>query len=348
MSSVETSVQAPPDPSAAARHLFQIALGFIPAAALHVAARLDLAERLAGGPRTVADLAAEAGVGPDPLYRVLRALASVGIFAETAPRTFASTPPADLLRKGEGSLGDGIQFMTDALHFQAYGDMLHTVQTGEPSAEKAVGMPLFDYLARTPEWSASFNNAMTAFSASVMPAVLEAYDFSGITRLVDVAGGHGRVLSAVLQAYPAMQGVLFDVDHVIAGAAPLLAAAGVAERCRTEAGDFFTAVPAGGDAYIMKHIIHDWEDDRALTILKNIRRAIAPVPGARLILLEAVVSPANEPDMGKLIDLEMMLFPRGRERTADEFATLFARGGFTLTRVVRTASMLSVVEGTPA
>ena len=345
MSTVDPSVPVPPE-VAAARLVMQLSLGYIPSAALHVATRLSITERLSDGPRPVADLAREAGVQPDGLYRVLRALASLGIFEETSPRTFGLTPPAALLRKGPGSLGDGVQFIADTLHFQAYGEMLHTVTSGQPAGEKVVGMPLFEYLSRTPDWSASFNNAMTAFSASVMPAVLEAYDFSGIGLLVDVAGGHGHVLTSVLRQYPSMRGILFDVAHVIAGAPPLIAAAGVQDRCTTESGDFFKAVPAG-DAYIMKHIIHDWDDDRAALILTNIRRALGSRPNGRLILLEAVVAGPNQPDLGKLIDLEMMLLPGGRERTADEFAQLMARAGFELTRVVPTESMLAVVEGRP-
>ena len=314
-------------------------------AALQVAMRLDIAERLSNGPRPVADLARDTGVQPDGLYRVLRALASLGIFDETAPRTFALTPPAELLRKGPGRLGDGIEFITDPLHFQTYAEAMHSVQTGKPAGEKVVGMPLFEYLAKTPAWSASFNNAMTAFSANVMPAVLKVYDFSGIGTLVDVAGGHGHVLTSVLREYPQMHGVLFDLDHVTAGSAPLLAASGVGDRVRTESGDFFKAVPAGGDAYIMKHIIHDWDDDRAVAILTSIRKALEGKPQGRVILLEAVLASDNRPDFGKLLDLEMLLLPGGRERTAEEFAALFTRAGFTLTNVVPTESMLSVVEG---
>jgi hypothetical protein len=347
MSTVDTSTPAPPD-QAAAELLFRAATGYMISAALHVATRLDIAEQLEAGPSHVRALAARAGVREDGLYRVMRALASVGIFAEQEPRTFALTPAAALMRKGPGQLGDGIDFICDTLHLQAYGEMLHTVRTGVPSGEKVVGMPLFDYLARHPEYSSSFNNAMTAFSASVMPAVLQVYDFTGIDVLVDVAGGHGHVLTSVLRAYPAMTGVLFDLEHVIAGAAPLIEAAGVTARCRTASGDFFSAVPAGGDAYIMKHIIHDWEDDKAVAILSNIRTALGRTAGGRVILLEAVVPAGNEPGLSKLIDLEMMLMPGGRERTADEFSALFSRAGLRLSRIVPTESMLSVVEARPA
>jgi hypothetical protein len=344
MSTVESTPSAPPE-AAAAQLVFQLATAYMLSGALHVATRLSIAERLADGPKSVADLAAATGVKADFLYRVLRALASAGVFTESSPRTFALNPAGAMLKKGPGMLGDGIEFITDTLHFQVYGEMLHSVKTGQPAGEKVVGMPLFQYLAGHPEFSASFNNAMTAFSASVMPAVLKAYDFTGITQLVDVAGGHGHVLTSVLKVYPAMRGVLFDVDHVIAGAGPLLAASGTADRVRTESGDFFKAVPAG-DAYIMKHIIHDWDDDRAVAILSNIRRAMTSTSG-RLMLLEAVLAPGDTPDIGKLIDIEMMLMPGGKERTADEFAALFKRAGFELTRVVPTESMLSVVEGRP-
>ena len=335
---------APPDVSPA-QLVLQVAAGFIASAALQVATRLSIAERLAAGPRTTADLAREAGVQEDGLYRVLRALSSAGIFAETAPRTFALTPAAELLRKGPGSLGDGIEFITDPLHFRTYAEALYSVQTGKPAGEKVVGMPLFEYLSKTPDWSASFNNAMTAFSANVMPAVLEVYDFSGIGTLVDIAGGHGHVLTSVLKEYPRMRGVLFDLDHVIAGAGPLLAASGIGDRVRTESGDFFKAVPAGGDAYIMKHIIHDWDDDRAVAILSAIRKALDGKPQGRVILLEAALAPGNAPDFGKLVDLEMLLLPGGRERTADEFGALFQRAGLKLSNVVPTKSMLSVIEG---
>jgi hypothetical protein len=346
MSTVESSSAAATPPDAAAAQLaFQVASGYIASAALHVATRLNISERLSAGPRSVEDLAKEANVRADGLYRVLRALSSLGIFTEPSPRTFALTPAAALLRQGPGLLGDGLRFISDPLHFRAYAEMLHTVATGEPGGETVVGMSLFKYLAENPDWSVTFNNAMTAFSASVMPAVLAVYDFSGIDLLVDVAGGHGHVLTSVLREYPAMRGVLFDLDHVIAGSGPLLAASGAADRCRTESGDFFKAVPAG-DAYVMKHIIHDWDDDRAVAILSNIRAAITK-PTGRLILLDAVLAAGDAPDLGKLIDLEMMMMPGGRERTADEFAALFARAGFRLERVVPTESMLSVIEGRP-
>jgi hypothetical protein len=203
-------------------------------------------------------------------------------------------------------------------------------------------MPVFEYLAAEPALSETFNNAMTGFSQSVVPAVLEAYDFGGIDVLVDVAGGHGAVLTAILQRYPRMQGVLFDREHVVAGAGGRIAGLRLGNRCRVEAGDFFQAVPQG-DAFIMKHIIHDWDDERAVLILRNIRTAMGTARG-KVILLESVLEPGNTPDFGKIVDLEMLAMPGGRERTAEEFGALFARAGFTLTRIVPTQSPLSVVE----
>jgi hypothetical protein len=324
--------------------LNQVALGYVLSASLHVALKLGIADRLANGPRSAADLARDAGVTEDGLYRVLRALASAGIFEEQAPRTFTLNPPSRMLTQGPSSLHGVGLWMTDPFHFRVYAELQHSVVTGQPAVEKVTGMPVFEYFAREPKLSAVFNNAMTSWSGPTVAAALEAYDFSGIRVLVDVAGGHGHVLTSVLRQHPAMRGVLFELDHVIAGAAPLIDAAGVADRVETVTGDFFAAVPPGGDAYIMKNIIHDWDDDRAITILRNIRTALGDRRDGRVILLEAVIPPGNQPDFGKLIDIEMLLMPGGRERTADEFASLFARGGFTLARIVPTESPLSVIE----
>lgn len=337
---------APPRPpqAAASELLFQLGTGHIAAAALQIAVRLGIAARLAGGPRTAADLAAAAGVAEDPLYRVLRALASLGLFAETAPRTFTLTPVGELLRPGvPGSMHDMLLWISSPFHFRVYAETMHAVRTGQPAVEQVTGVPVWEYFPRDPELSEVFNNAMTAFSAVVARAALEAYDFSGITRLVDLAGGHGGVLTAILQAYPRMRGVLADLDHVIAGARPRLQALGLADRCETQVIDFFSAVPPDGDAYILKHIIHDWDDERAVLILRNIRTAMGAVRG-RVILLESVLQPGDAPDLGKIIDLEMLTMAGGRERGADEFRALFARAGFELTRIVPTAAPLSVIE----
>ncbi len=334
-----------PPEVAAAQHLMQIGTGYMLSAALYVAAKLDVADQIGDGPpKHVADLAKTAGVTEDGLYRVLRALSMVGIFAETAPRTFALTPAASLLRAHvPGSLRDMALFMPNPLHFQIYPEMLYSVQTGKAAADKVLGMPPFEYLAQHPEESEVFNKAMTSFSAGIVPAVLDAYDFGGIGVLADIAGGHGIVLGSILQRYPQMRGILFDLEHVVAGASAL-DALGVRNRVQTIGGDVFKQVPAGADAYLMKHIIHDWNDERSAVILRNIRTALGDRPGGKVILLEAVIAGGNDPDFAKVLDLEMLLFPGGRERTKEEFSALLANTGFELTRIVPTKSPVSVIE----
>jgi hypothetical protein len=323
--------------------VFQIATGYILSAALYTAARLEIADKLAGGPRSSDDLAREAGANPDVLYRVLRLLSSVGIFEERANRQFAHTPASETMRRGApDSVHDMVAWVSDPFHFRVYAETLHSVITGQPAVEKATGMSVFEYFAKDRALSEIFNNAMTMFSGYVIPAALDVYDFGDIRTIVDVAGGHGQVMTSILRRYPAMRGILFDLDHVIAGAIPRILDLGLQDRCETMSGDFFKAVPKGGDAYIMKHIIHDWDDDRSIAILRNIRAAMNP--SGRVILLESALPEANVPDLGKVIDLEMVVMTGGRERTADEFRSLFDRAGFTLTRVIPTKSPLSVIE----
>ncbi len=342
MSQTVSSVQ--PTSQAAAQLLMQIGTGHFVASALQVVVRLGIPARIADDALTSAELATATGVQEDALYRVLRALASVGLFDETAPRRFKLTEAGHALRPdAPGNMHDMALWITSPFHFRVYAEMMHSVRTGQPAAEKVTGMPVFEYFPRDPELSELFNNAMTTFSNRVIPAALEAYDFSGIDLLVDVAGGHGAVLTAILQKYPGMRGVLFDLEHVIAGARPRIATASLSDRLHAEAGNFFTNVTPGADAYIMKHIIHDWDDDRALRILANIRTAMGTKRG-RVILLESVIPPGNTPDVGKIIDLEMLMMPGGKERTADEFEKLFVQAGFELTKIVPTSSPLSVIE----
>jgi hypothetical protein len=317
--------------------------GHIVASAVNISARLGLSDRLSNGPRSADDLARECDVDADALYRLMRALASVGVFEEGRPRTFALTPAGAALC--DGPVRWMALWIAGEFNFQVYANAMHSVKTGESAVPTTTGDEVFEHFAKHPELSRVFNDAMTGFSSVVVPAVLEAYDFSGIRTLVDIAGGHGGVLTAILQKYPSMDGVLFDLDHVIEGARPKIAAQALADRCATATGDFFKAVPAGGDAYIMKHIIHDWDDDKAALILENIGKVL-PKDG-RVILIESVIPAGNEPALGKIIDLEMLVMPGGRERTEQQFRDLFDRAGFTLTRIVPTQSPLSVVEARP-
>jgi hypothetical protein len=344
---VETTQSVPPNVEAA-QLVMQAGTGYILSSALQVATTLEIAEKLASGPKTAAQLAPLSGVLEDPLYRVLRVLASVGIFREIEGKQFVNTPASEMLRKNTpGTMYSMARWMSEPMHFRVYADIMHSMTTGQPAFQKTTGKPVFEYMPNDPEMAELFNDAMTTFSQAIVPGALKAYDFSGIDVLVDVAGGHGGVLLTVLKQYPKMRGILMDLDHVIAGARPKIASAGLSGRCEAVAGDFFKAVPQG-DAYIMKHIIHDWDDERASMILRNIRTALGHKSDGRVILLESVIRPGNEPDLGKLVDLEMLAYPGGRERTAEEYRQLFARSGFNLTRIVPTESPLSVVEARPA
>jgi hypothetical protein len=236
-----------------------------------------------------------------------------------------------------------VLWWADAFHFKLYPEMLHSITTGETVVEKVFGVSCFDYFAQDKEVSDEFNAAMTEFSKSVTPAVVEAYDFSWLDgkTLVDVGGGHGQLLAAILKAHPGVRGVIFDVDHVVTDARKRVDDEGLTGRCLVAGGDFFECVP-GGDAYIMKHIIHDWSDERALRILKNCHRA-ANGP-AKVILIETILKPGNEPHIAKWLDLEMLMLPGGGERTEQEFAQLFERAGFRLARVAQTKSPVCVLE----
>jgi SAM-dependent methyltransferase len=310
--------------------------------ALGAVTNLKIADQLAATPKPVAELARTAGVKEDILYRALRALAPAGIFQETAPRVFANTPSSDVLREDHPqSVRDMVIWMTDRFHFDNYRDMLPTMRDGRTAVEHVFKRECFDAIFADELVAREFNNAMTNLSAMVIPAVLEIYDFSGIGTLADVAGGHGFVLTAILEKYPQMKGILFDLDHVVEGAKPRIQKMGLGDRVRLTHGDFFKEVPAA-DAYVMKHIIHDWDDEKAVAVLKNCAKHLPPK--GRVILLEAVLSPGNEPHFGKLLDIEMFMLPGGRERTEAEFRDLFAKAGLQLARVVPTKSPLSVVE----
>jgi O-methyltransferase domain/Dimerisation domain len=324
--------------------VLQVATGYMASSALYVALHLNVPDLLADGPKTAANLAKTTGANPDALNRILRLLASIGVFEQVKPGTYGLTAGSDRLRKDAPESLRGIAyFLPDPTHFRIYANLLHSAMTGQTAGDKTVGMPLFEYFAKNPEYSEIFNDAMTSMSAPVAGAAVEAYDFSRFNKIVDVAGGHGEVLMTILKTFPNTKGVLAEIDHVVEGAKPRIASAGLADRCEAVACDFFKAVPEGGDAYVMKHIVHDWDDERASQILNNIRKAMGDKRGT-VILLESVVPTGPEPDLGKFIDLEMLALPGGRERTAEEFGALFDRCGFELTKIVAMKSPLSVVE----
>jgi hypothetical protein len=324
--------------------LLQYATGFMVSSALYTITQAGIADLLEVGPRPVKELAKATGSNEDALYRMLRALASIGIFSETSPQTFGLTSIAELLvRSKPGSMRDMVLWMGDSLHHKCFAEMPHALKNGQTVIEKATGFACFDYFEQDKATGEVFNAAMTTFSQMLVPVVLESYDFSlfGNGTLVDIAGGHGYLLTEILKKYPTLHGILFDLEHVVVGGKSRIESAGIAHRCKLASGDFFVDVPAG-DAYIMKNIIHDWDDERSLKILQAIRKSASAK--AKVILVETVLAPGNDPHFGKWLDLEMLLLPGGRERTEQEFANLFERAGFRQTRVIRTKSPVCVIE----
>ena len=336
----DTTAQNRLDP---VQQLFQMAGGYILSSCLWVVNELKIADALATGAKSASDLAQCTGVKAEPLARVLRPLAMMGIVTETDPGVFALTPAADLLRTGiPQSQQDTIRWICDPFHFQVNGELLHSVRTGRPAVEKVTGKSAFDTFAENPVENDRFNAAMTNLSKGQVPAILDAYDFSQFHTIVDVAGGHGYLLYEILQKYPKAEGILFDLDRVLHGARDRVAL--LNGRCRAIAGDFFKAVPEGGDLYLMKMIIHDWDNESAGMILKNCRKALAQKPNAKLLLFEMVLPTGNEPHMAKLLDIEMLVFPGGHERTPEQYRQLFAESGLRLTRIIPTKSPMSIVE----
>ena len=323
--------------------LTQMITGSLGSQAIYVAAKLGIADLLADGPKPVNQLAEASGADAPSLYRVLRALASFGVFAERENQVFELTPTAELLRSdSSNSLRDLAIFMGEDWHWKVWGQTLYSVRTGQPAWSKCHGQDVFPYFAANPEASKIFDQAMTSLSNLAIKAVLEAYDFSEIETLVDIAGGHGRLLTAILNANPSVNGVLFDMAHVIEGAKEKENVKAVGSRLAFTTGDFFVEVPAGADAYIMKHIIHDWRDEQALQILRNIRRVMKP--NGRVLLVESVITEGSERDFGKLLDIEMLVSPGGKERTAKEYEELFEQAGLQLKRITPTQSPYSVIE----
>jgi hypothetical protein len=311
--------------------------------ALYVAAKLGIAELLAPGPRTAEDLAGATKSHAPSLYRLLRALASVGVFAEDDQGRFRLTGLAEFLRSDAPGSQRALAIMAGEEHYRAWGELLYSVQTGQPGFDKVYGMPVFAFLAQHPEQARVFDAAMVGVHGRETGAMLDAYDFSGIGTLADVGGGNGSLLTTVLKKYTAMQGLLIDLPGVAERARANILAAGLAGHCKVIAGNFFDSVPEGADAYLMRHIIHDWDDARATRILQNIHRALGPA--GRLLVVEGVIQPGNELSFGKLLDLTMLVIPGGKERTEEEYRKLYEAGGFQLTRIVPTKAEVSVIEG---
>jgi hypothetical protein len=338
------NVTEPSSAGAPATKLRDLIAGFVLSRAVYAAANFEIADLLAKGPSDAPTLARACGAEANALYRVLRALAGVGVFTEDESGKFSNTPMSELLRSDvAGSLRALSLMYGDDDVWAAWGLILHSVRTGDAGLNEIVGMHAFDYYARHPEKAKVFDQAMVSSSSLVNRALTEAYDFSQFARIVDVAGGYGSTLCAVLKATPGLRGVLYDMPHVIENAAARIAEQGLADRCELAAGNMFESVPAGADAYFMKHILHDWDDAACGKILAAIRSAIPP--HGRVLVSEKLIQPGPAGYYGKITDLVMLVHNQGgRERTEAEYRDLLARAGFKLIRIVPTAAEHSLLE----
>ena len=312
--------------------------------AIYAAAKFGIADELKDGPRSIEQLAQATSTNADALYRLLRALASRGIFAEGEPRLFSLTPLAEPLQSDVPGSKRALALMSGDEQFRAWAEIVYSIKTGEIAFEKVFGKPIFEYLRGNPDKAKIFDAAMVGIHGRESDVILDAYDFDGVGVLVDIGGGNGSQITGILQKYTGMKGVLFDLPHVIERAKNPIESASLSGRCELVSGSFFDAVPEGADAYMMRHIIHDWDDDKSLTILRNCYRAMSA--DSKLLVVESVIPPGNEPFGGKFLDLVMLLIPGGKERTEDEYRTLFGEAGFELTRVIPTSTEISIVEGT--
>jgi hypothetical protein len=320
--------------------LLQLVTGYWVSQTIYVAAKLGIADLLKDGPQHSDELAQATGTHGRSLYRLLRALASVGVLAEAEDGCFGLTPLGEYLQTGTPGSVRAITINHGERLYRPWGDLLHSVRTGEPAVKH-----IFKCLAQNPESAVIFSEAMAEITTQVSTAVVAAYDFSRFSKIVDIGGGNGTLILSVLQANPKMSGVLFDLPYVVEDAQKHIEAVGLTGCCEIVAGDFFASVPSGGDAYILKNIIHDWDDEHALKILQNCHSAMAE--NGKLLLVEEVILPGNEPSFGKLVDLNMLVMAGGGERTEAEYRALFAVAGFTLTNVIPLQSSfgLSVIEG---
>jgi hypothetical protein len=342
MNATTAKTQTPP----AHVGMFQLLNGVFVVGAVSCLARLGIPYLVEHGPKSAEELAAQVGADAQALYRLMRATASVGVLSERADGKFSETPLSAVLRSNANPSLRGFAIMhSREWHGLGWSHLDYCVRTGKQALDKIYGMPIFKFFEQHPEESKLFNQSMTDLSMIDGPAVADAYSFGEIHSLVDVGGGHGLLLATILGRNPHMKGTLYDMAHVVAGAkdGPLKP---VMERCTLASGDMFSAVPAGADAYIMKHIIHDWPDEGCINILKACRKGVKP--GGKLLVVDNVIQPGNDFAPGKFLDLQMLIFPGGCERTEKQFRDLFADAGWRLTRVIPTAVPESIVEGVPA
>jgi ubiquinone/menaquinone biosynthesis C-methylase UbiE len=325
------------------QQLDQMITGYWVSQAIYAAAKFGIADHLKDGPKTVTELANASSTDADALYRLLRALASVGVFAEAESRRFSLTPLAEPLCSDVPGSKRALALMSGDEQFRTWAEIDYSVRTGKIAFDKVFGEPIFDYLGKHPEKARIFDAAMVGIHGRESSAVLDAYDLSGIGILADIGGGNGSQITEILKKYPAMKGILFDLPHVVERAKERIQASGLQDRCDLVPGSFFNAVPPGANAYVLRHIIHDWDEEKCLTILRNCHRAMSS--DSKLLVIESVIPSGNEPFAGKFLDLVMLLIPGGKERTEAEYRKLLEQAGFELARVIQTGTEVSILEG---
>jgi hypothetical protein len=321
--------------------MMQLILGKWISKPIYVAAELGIADMVADGPKSIDELAHMSKVHAPSLYRVMRALAGVSIFTETSEKRFSLTPMAECLKTG-AMRSIALMFNSD-WHDKAWENVLYSVRTGKAAFDKAHGMPIFEWFRKHPRAAHIYHEANAIKAMTSHRAIIDAYDFSDIARLTDVGGGHGALMAEILGANPAMRGVVAELPSVVKEAREFIHNRGLQTRCEVVECDFFKEIPAGSEAYLMSHILHDWDDERCQRILANCHAAMKP--GSTLLVVETVIPPGNEFSVAKLMDLEVLVMGGGRERTEAEFRDLFESSGFTLSRVVPTQESISVIEG---
>lgn len=323
--------------------MFQFLFGAVVQKGIYVIAELGIADLVNEKPMSAEELAEKTSTHSASLYRVLRMLAGVGFFTENSDGKFELTPLAALLLKDNpNSMRDFALMMGDDWSWKTVSHLKHSIETGKMAHEKAFGKTSWEYYEENIEVGEIFNRAMTSNSLAAVSPIVAGYDFSSFGKIADIAGGHGILLSGILKANPNARGILFDIPSVIAGSGEFFEKTGAANRVEKISGDFFENVPAGADAYIMKHIIHDWDDEESVRILKNVHTAMNP--NGKVLIVEMVVPEGNEPSPSKILDVQMLMFTGGKERTTRQYAELLDKSGFRMTQVVPTHSPMQIVE----
>ncbi|MEO5946596.1 MAG: methyltransferase [Chitinophagaceae bacterium] len=316
--------------------MMQLITGFWTSCCIYNAAKLNVADLLANKPQTTEQLAEATHTDAPSLYRVMRALASVGIFSENEKGEYSNTLLSETLKSDVLGSMKAIAIAQLGDHYAAWGNLLYSIKTGKIAFDKVEGMDIWKYYEMHPEEGSNFMKAMTDSTLTAIKNVIPAYDFSSISTLVDVGGGNGALLMAILEVAPTMLGIVFDQDYVLDQTQKAIDSKDLSGRCRTEIGSFFDFIPAGADAYIMKHILHDWDDNKAIQILHNCNKALKP--GSKLLVIEALIPTGNTPHPGKLMDINMMAMTGGKERTENEFTSMFTAAGLKLIKVIHTNS----------